>query len=273
MRLTILGSGTSFGVPQIGCECAVCRSPDPRDRRTRTSALVQTGATSPGGGGGTGGGTRATILIDTPPEIRLQLVAAGVKGVDAVLYTHEHADHVNGIDDLRMFSLRHRIPLPLYGPPSALEYLRTGFRYIFDDDTPIVPGTSKPRLSLHELRPGEPAPVAGVEVLPLLFDHGVSPVFGYRIGRLAYVTDVKRIPSASLDRLRGVEVLVMSALWWRDHPTHQSIPEAIQVAKEIGARRTYLTHLSHETPHAELLARLPAGIEPAWDGLTVEVAE
>jgi len=257
MRLTVLGTGTSFGVPQIGCGCAVCRSLDPRDRRTRTSAVVQTGGT--------------TLLIDTPAEVRLQLVTAGIGSVDAVLYTHEHADHVSGIDDLRMFSLRRRAALPCYGPPGALEYLRAGFRYIFDDGVRVPDGTSKPRLTLHELASGEPSEVEGVEVLPLAFDHGYSTVFGYRIGGLAYVTDVKTVPPSARHRLKGVEVLVMSALWWREHPTHQSIPEAIEAAREIGAERTYLTHLSHETGHADLLARLPAGIEPAYDGLTVEI--
>lgn len=257
MRLTVLGTGTSFGVPQIGCGCGVCRSPDPRDRRSRTAAVVQSGGT--------------TLLIDTPAEIRLQLVGAGIGSVDAVLYTHEHADHVNGVDDLRMFSLRRKAALPCYGPPGALEYLRTAFRYIFDDGVRVPEGTSKPQLTLHELASGEPRLVEGIEVLPLAFDHGYSTVYGYRIGDLAYVTDVKAVPPSGRHRLKGVRVLVMSALWWREHPTHQSIPEAIEVAREIGAERTYLTHLSHETGHADLLARLPAGIEPAHDGLTVEI--
>jgi phosphoribosyl 1,2-cyclic phosphate phosphodiesterase len=257
MRLTVLGTGTSFGVPQIGCACAVCRSSDPRDRRSRTSALIEAGG--------------ATLLIDTPAETRLQLVSAGVTRVDAVLYTHEHADHVCGMDDLRMFSLRQRTPLPLFGPPAALEYLRGAFRYIFDDSVPVPDGTSKPRLTLAALEAGVPATIAGVEVLPIAFDHGYSTVFGYRIGDVAYVTDVKQVPPSARHRLKGVRVLVLSALWWRSHPTHQSIPEAIEVAREIGAERTYLTHLTHETAHRDLLARLPAGIEPAYDGLAVEV--
>jgi phosphoribosyl 1,2-cyclic phosphate phosphodiesterase len=257
MRLTLLGTGTSFGVPQIGCECAVCRSSDPRDRRSRTAALIETGG--------------VTLLVDTPPELRIQLVREGIRKVDAVLYTHEHADHVSGIDDLRMFSLRRKAALPLFGPRATLDFLSSGFRYIFDDGVPLPEGTSKPRLTLHPLEADSPAQVAGVEVLPLSFDHGYSPVFGYRIGPVAYVTDVKRVSPLARDRLRGVRLLVLSALWWRPHPTHQSIPEAIEAALDIGAERTYLTHLSHETAHADLLARLPAGIEPGFDGLTVEV--
>jgi phosphoribosyl 1,2-cyclic phosphate phosphodiesterase len=258
MRLTFLGTGTSFGVPQIGCDCAVCRSPDPRDKRTRSGALVEANGSN--------------ILIDTPPELRLQLVAAGVGRVDAVLYTHEHADHINGIDDLRMFSVRQRRPLPLYGPIETLDRLRASFNYIFDDAVRPYEGTSKPRLELRPLEPCVPTDVAGVPVVPLAFQHGHARVFGYRFEKLAYITDVKEVPERERARLRGVEVLVLNALWWRPHPTHLSIGEAVEVARAVGAERTYLTHLTHETGHAELAAQLPPGVLPAYDGLTVEVA-
>jgi phosphoribosyl 1,2-cyclic phosphate phosphodiesterase len=256
MRLTLLGTGTSFGVPQIGCGCAVCRSADPRDKRSRAGALVEAGG--------------STILIDTPPELRLQLIAGGISQVDAVLYTHEHADHTNGIDDLRMFSVRQRRALPVYGPSETLERLQASFSYIFDDVRPYE-GTSKPSLALHAIEPGTIVDVAGVPVLPLAFRHGHLRVFGYRIGGLAYVTDVKSIPAAERSRLQGLDVLVLNALWWRPHPTHLSIGEAIETAQSLGARRTYLTHLTHETGHADLAAQLPDGIYPAYDGLTVEV--
>jgi phosphoribosyl 1,2-cyclic phosphate phosphodiesterase len=258
MRLTFLGTGTSFGVPQIGCGCAVCRSADPRDKRNRSAALVEAGGSA--------------ILIDTPPELRLQLLAGGISKVDAVLYTHEHADHTNGIDDLRMFSVRQRRALPIFGPPETLERLRTGFRYIFDDTVQAYEGTSKPTLELHAIEPGRLVDVAGVPVLPLAFEHGHLRVYGYRIGSLAYITDVKAIPEAERRHLQGLDVLVLNALWWRPHPTHLSIAEAVQTAQELGARRTYLTHLTHETGHAELAAQLPAGVLPAYDGLTVEVS-
>lgn len=257
MRLTFLGTGTSFGVPQIGCGCRVCRSADPRDRRTRSGAVVEAG------------GRR--LLIDTPPELRLQLLAAGVDTVDAVLYTHEHADHTHGIDDLRMFSLKERAALPLYGPPETMAHLREAFRYIFDDRIAAYTGTSKPRLALHDLAAGAPVTIAGVDIVPLAFEHGHARVFGYRIGPLGYVTDAKAVPPEACERLNGVRVLVLNALWWRSHPTHLSIDEAIAVARSVGAERTYLTHLTHETGHQELLDRLPAGIEPAHDGLTIEV--
>jgi phosphoribosyl 1,2-cyclic phosphate phosphodiesterase len=257
MRLTFLGTGTSFGVPQIGCDCAVCRSTDPRDKRTRSGAVLEASG--------------STILIDTPPELRIQLISGGFSRIDAVMYTHEHADHINGIDDLRIFSVRRREPLPIYGPGETLERLRTSFNYIFDDAVRPYEGTSKPSLRVHETQPDRAMTVAGVEVLPLAFQHGHVRVFGYRFGSLAYITDVKSIPPAERERLRGLDVLVLNALWWRPHPTHLSIAEAVETAKALGARRTYLTHLTHETGHAELERQLPAGILPAYDGLTVEV--
>jgi phosphoribosyl 1,2-cyclic phosphate phosphodiesterase len=213
----------------------------------------------------------ATLLIDTPPELRLQLLAAGTRRIDAVLYTHEHADHVHGIDDLRMFSLQREDPLPLYGTATTVAFLRDSYRYIFAPEAPAYLGTSKPHLALHFLTPGEVAEVAGVSVLPLAFEHGQGTVLGFRIGPVAYVTDAKRIGPRETALLQGVELLVLNALWWRPHPTHLSIPEAITAAQSIGARRTILTHLTHETGHAELAARLPAGIEPGYDGQTLEV--
>lgn len=257
MRLTFLGTGTSFGIPQVGCGCPVCRSTDPRDARSRSGALLETGD--------------ANILIDTPPELRLQLVRAGVSRVDAVIYTHEHADHTHGIDDLRIFTLRGGRPLPVYGPPETLDRLQRTFRYIFDDSVEAFRGTSKPRLDPRPLEPGKETVVAGQPVLPLAFPHGHLRVFGYRFGDLAYITDVKAVAQAERAHLRDLRVLVLNALWWREHPTHLSIAEAINTARELGAERTFLTHLTHETGHAELARQLPPGVVPAYDGLTVEV--
>src|SRR5919112_246418 len=254
MRLTFLGTGTSFGVPQIGCDCAVCRSTDPRDKRTRSGAVLEADG--------------STILIDTPPELRLQLIAAGVSRIDAVVYTHEHADHINGIDDLRVFSVRQRTPLPIYGPAETLARLRSSFNYIFDDAVHPYEGTSKPRLTLHPAEPDQLVRIAGIDVLPLSFKHGHLRVFGYRFGKLAYITDIKEILESERRQLRDLDVLVLNALWWRPHPTHLSISEAIETARDLGARRTYLTHLTHETGHSELEAQLPGGVFPAYDGLT-----
>ena len=253
MRLVILGSGTSFGVPQIGCSCAVCRSTDPRDRRTRVAAVVE----APGGG---------LVLLDTPPELRLQLIAAGVDSVDAVLYTHDHADHVHGIDDLRAVSVR-RGRLPIYGPPAMLRRLGEHFPYIFDESMPRDPATPRPSLERTPLEAGREVIVAGIPVEPLALDHGGVQVYGYRIDGLGYLTDVKAVPPPLVERLRGVRLLVLNALFDHPHPSHLSIPEAVEVARAVGAPRTLLTHLTHRFSHAELAARLPAGIEPAWDGL------
>ena len=257
MKLTFLGTGTSFGVPQIGCVCGVCRSADPRDRRSRSGALLEANG--------------VTLLIDTPPELRLQLVGAGIDHVDAVLYTHEHADHTAGIDDLRIFSVRARRALPVYGPPETLERLSATFPYIFDEGMRAHEGTSKPQLEAHALEPGHATSIGGIPLLPLAFRHGFLRVFGYRFGPLAYLTDVKAVGPEEMDQLQGLKVLVLNALWWRPHPTHMSIDEAVRTAQALGAERTYLTHLTHETSHAELLARLPSGIAPAYDGLIVEV--
>ncbi|HEU4643590.1 MAG TPA: MBL fold metallo-hydrolase [Gemmatimonadaceae bacterium] len=258
MKLTLLGTGTSFGVPQIGCACAVCRSPDPRDRRTRCAAVVETDA-----------GTR--LLIDTPPELRLQLTSAGIDDVDAVLFTHDHADHVHGIDDLRAISVRRGAALPMYGPAETLERLAARFPYIFDDRMRPLPGTSKPEGQARPMREGEPTRIGDAEVLPIAVPHGAATVFAYRIGPLAYVTDAKRLPPAALDALRGVRVLVINALFRTEHPTHLSIPEAVEAARAIGAERTFLTHLTHQTRHADLEAELPPGIAPAFDGLTIRI--
>ena len=254
MRIIILGSGTSFGLPQIGCDCHVCSSPDPRDSRTRTAAVVEDGNTR--------------VLIDTPPELRLQLLNAGIKTLDAVLYTHDHADHVHGIDDLRAISMR-RGALPVYGRSETLDQITERFKYIFDRN--IVPprGTSKPELSVIPALPGEAIDIGGLSVLPLELGHGKRKILGYRFGGLAYLTDVKTVPEETLIHLRGLSVLVVSALLDRSHPTHFSIDEAVEFALCVGAKRTYLTHLTHRHTHSEFLERLPAGIEPAYDGLAV----
>jgi len=258
VRLRFLGTGTSFGVPQIGCSCDVCRSPDPRDKRTRSGAIVETA---------TGG----RILIDAPPELRLQLIAAGVTAIDALLITHDHADHTHGIDDIRALTVGRPFPLPVYGPPEALTGLTRKFPYIFDKAIKPVPGTSKPEGQARPVEPGDRLSIAGVEVEVFEMPHGPMRVYGYRTGPLAYVTDAQRVPPNVLARLTGVDVLVINGPRQAALPTHLSIGDAIEVATQVGARRTFLTHLTHDRTHAALLAELPPGVEPAYDGLAVEM--
>ncbi|HET9011514.1 MAG TPA: MBL fold metallo-hydrolase [Gemmatimonadaceae bacterium] len=258
MRLTFLGTGTSFGVPQLGCGCAVCRSPDPRDERSRVGAAVETDA-------------GAVLLIDTPPELRLQLVRAQLARVDAVLYTHGHADHTHGIDDLRAITARRDVHLPMYGAADTLDELARKFAYIFDDNIRPLPGTSKPQGRAIPMAGGETVRIADVDVTAVPVPHGAVTVFAYRIGPLAYVTDAKSVPADALALLRGARVLVVNALFRQPHPSHLSLGEALRVAGEVGAERTYLTHLTHDNFHADLEAELPAGVAPAFDGLTITV--
>ncbi len=253
MRITMLGSGTSTGVPVIGCECAVCTSPDPRNRRTRPSLWLELPA--------------GHALVDTPPDLREQALRFRVSRVDAVLFTHAHADHLFGLDDVRIFNFRQKSPIPCLGSGETLTRVRAAFAYVWEDGQA---GGGKPQL---ELRPVDgPFPLLGAEVVPIPVLHGAMPVFGYRVGRFAYVTDVSRIPEESFDLLSGVEVLVLGALRYRRHPTHFSVAEALDAAARVGARRTVLTHLAHDVDVGRPEIDLPAGVELGYDGLVLDVA-
>jgi len=247
----MLGSGTSTGVPVIGCDCAVCRSADPRNRRTRPGLRLDL----------EGG----TVVVDTSPDFREQALTHGLERVDAVLYTHPHADHVFGLDDLRIYNFRQRASIPCYGSPSTIARLRQIFAYVFEDGQE---GGGKPRLDLVEVE--EPFELLGERVVPVPVMHGDMPVYGWRIGPFAVVTDVNFIPEASWRALEGVEVLVLSALRYRPHPTHWSLEESIEAARRIGARRTLLTHIAHDVDHADLRVALPPGVEVGHDGLVVD---
>lgn len=260
MKLTFLGTGTSFGVPVIGCHCATCTSEDPRDRRTRHGALLSL----PGG----------RLLVDAPPELRLQLVREGVDHVEAVWLTHLHADHVHGADDLRIFRFRSREDLPVHCPEGSHHELLRRFPYVFDEAVRPPPGSTIPRFILRGYRAYERQEVLGSEFLPLPVPHGPSTVYGFRVGSLGYITDGKTLPPKTLEALKGVKVLVLNALWWGNpHPTHFNVEEAIEASRAVGAEHTYLTHMTHEVGHQELLDTLPPGVAPAYDGLTVELPE
>jgi phosphoribosyl 1,2-cyclic phosphate phosphodiesterase len=257
MRLTFLGTGTSFGVPVIGCDCATCTSDDPRDRRTRHGAVVEL--------------PEGRLLVDTPPELRLQLLANRIESIDAVWFTHAHADHIHGIDDIRIFTVR-RGDMLAYVPSEYRALLEHHFNYIFDDSVRPPKGSSKPQIRLHDVSAGRPVEILGAAVTPVRVPHGGCDVYGFRVGNLGYVTDAKTLPAEAMDILRGVDVLVLNALWFeKPHASHFNIEEAIEAAREVGAARTYLTHLTHRVRQAELDERLPDGVFAAFDGLHVEV--
>lgn len=247
LEISILGSGTSTGIPVVGCDCAVCRSDDPRNQRTRCSALISFG--------------RYNILIDTATDLRQQALRENIRHIDAVLYTHSHADHMHGIDDLRGFNLRSKEPIPLYGSPRTLERVRDNFNYIFDDCE--KPGYV-PRLSLCPVE--DSFQLFDMTIIPVPLNHGGMQAYGYRCGPFAYLTDCNDIPESSLQLLTGLDLLVLDGLRFKPHSTHFNIPQAIEMAKTIGARQTLLTHLSHEVDHPRHAPQLPAGIDFAYDG-------
>jgi phosphoribosyl 1,2-cyclic phosphate phosphodiesterase len=251
MRVTFLGTGTSTGVPMIGCGCAVCTSSDPRNQRLRPGLKLEL----PGG----------VALIDTPTDLRQQALRYGLPRLDAVLFTHAHADHILGLDEVRVFNFRQGHAIPCYGPASALAAVRRSFAYVFE---PGQEGGGKPQLDLVPL--DGPRELLGVEVVPVPVRHGSLEVYGYRLGPFAYVTDVNAIPADSRRLLAGVDTLVLGALRYRPHSTHFSIPEAIAEAAHVGARRTLFTHLAHDVDHGRPQEPLPPGVELAHDGLVLD---
>ncbi|MCP4589451.1 MAG: MBL fold metallo-hydrolase [bacterium] len=251
-RVIVLGSGTSHGVPMIACDCPVCTSEDPRDRRTRTSIVVDYGD--------------HTLLVDTAPELRLQCIAQGVRRVDAVLFTHHHADHVTGLDDLRRFNWLLQAPVPCYGRADTLEVIRRMFLYAFEEDAEYP--SHKPDLLLVPIEDAA-LDLYGRRITPIPLMHGPLPVLGYRFGNVAYCTDCNVIPPASAELLADLDVLILDALRRRPHPTHFNLEQAIEVAGRIGARRTVFTHIAHELGHAATNAELPENMELAYDGQVI----
>lgn len=253
MRLTLLGTGTSGGVPSLGCHCEVCRSTNPRDKRMRSVALLETG--------------RARILIDCGPDIRNQLMPLPFKPFDAVLLTHIHYDHVAGIDDLRPLCVFGDINI--YADGNTVRGLHTTMPYCFTQT--LYPGV--PKLNLHTVRPHEPLRLGDVEVMPIVVMHDKLPILGYRFGRLAYITDMKTIDEGELAYLDGVDTLVVNALRWeKEHHSHQLVADAIAFAGRIGAKRTFFTHLTHNIGlHDEAEKRLPEGFHFGYDGLVIDV--
>lgn len=253
LKVTLLGTGTSGGVPVPTCDCLVCRSDDPRDKRLRTSARLEWSG--------------ASVLIDTSSDLRQQALAYGITRIDAVLYTHAHADHVLGFDDLRVFNWRRGGPIPGYGSPDTLERIARTFWYAFGEGEE---GVARPALAPRPV--DGPFELLGLQVTPVPVWHGRLPIYGYRIGRFAYLTDVSELPDASRPLLDDLDVLVLSALRVKPHPTHWTLERAVEEAGRIGARRTFLTHISHELGHESTARGLPDGVEVAYDGLQVTCA-
>ncbi len=253
LQLLFLGSGTSVGVPMIGCKCAVCTSSDPHDKRTRCSVVISYR------------GKR--YLVDTTPELRLQCIANNVDWIDAVVFTHAHADHIMGLDDVRRFNAIRKAPLDIWADSDTHESLTRCFGYAFREPDPEQK-VFRPHLVRRSI--AGPFDLEGVTWWPIRLIHGDLPVLGFRVGRLAYCTDVSHIPEPSFELLMDLDVLVLDALAWHKHPTHFSIDQAMQVVERVKPRQAFFTHIAHGCGHAETNARLPSDVRLAYDGLVVE---
>jgi phosphoribosyl 1,2-cyclic phosphate phosphodiesterase len=251
--ILVLGSGTSVGVPMIGCHCKVCTSSDPRDKRMRPSVLLRF--------------CEKRVLIDTSPDFRFQALRFGVDRIDAILYTHAHADHILGLDDVRPFNFMQKQEIPVYGTAETLRVIEQTFRYVFD----AAPSeSSRPRLSLH-LFEDQPITVAGIEIEPIPALHGKGIVHGFKFGDCAYLTDHSEIPPESRKRLLGLDVLFLDALRNHPHPTHSTVQESLNTVAELKPKRAFFTHISHDLLHAAVEASLPPNVRIAYDGLEIPI--
>lgn len=250
--LTVLGSGTSMGVPTIGCDCAVCRSTDPHDKRTRPSVMIEYGG--------------KVVLIDTTPDFREQAIREHICHLDAVLYTHTHADHLLGIDDLRPLSYLHKPnKLPLYAQPQAIEHIRRMFRYIFDGDYKFG-GT--PLLELHPIL--ATVELFGARFEPVTVIHGDAEILGFRFGSAAYLTDHSEIPERSFSQLQGLDILFLDALRYKPHPTHSTVETSLKIVERVRPQRAFFTHICHDLAHEAANATLPANVRLSYDGMKLE---
>ncbi|HSM78810.1 MAG TPA: MBL fold metallo-hydrolase [Bryobacteraceae bacterium] len=254
LQITVLGSGTSSGVPTLGCDCRVCHSADPRDRRLRPSILIQWEGRN--------------ILIDTTPDFRQQALRENIERIDAILYTHAHADHILGLDDLRPFNYKQQASIPIYGSEETLGNIQNVFRYVFENHNPKA---AVPKVDVHVLN-GGCVDLFGLPVQPVRLKHGKGVTNGYRFGPAAYLTDHSEIPQDTLDRLHGLDLLFLDALRHRPHPTHSTVAQSLETVAVLKPKRAFFTHISHDLPHAETEASLPENVRLSYDGLRLEVA-
>lgn len=260
MKVTVLGSGTSQGIPIVGCKCPACTSKNPKDKRLRVSVFVETDP-SPDG-------RPLYLQIDTSPDFRAQMLVNNITDIDAVLYTHYHVDHIMGLDDIRQINQLQRKSIDLYGNAETIEVVKRSFSFIFDPNTYRgggIPDVNTKIITIDKFKIGH------IEITPIEYMHGPSIVFGYRIGNFAYMTDCSGIPETEYPKLDGLKVLILDALRYRKHATHFSIDEATEAAQKINAEKTYFTHMTHDIVHDEANAKLPEGIELAYDGLVIEI--
>jgi len=253
LSITVLGSGTSVGVPTVGCGCAVCHSDDPRDNRLRPSILIQYGGHG--------------VLIDTTPDFRQQALRFGIERVDAILFTHSHADHIMGLDDVRPFNFKQGGTIPIYGTQQTISDIERAFRYIFDGRESE---SSRPRL-VPTVFDTETIPLFGLDFVPVRLCHGLGTVFGFRFGPAAYLTDHSDIPPESMEKLLGLDILFLDALRHRPHPTHSTVERSIASVEQLKPTDAYFTHICHDLPHAKTEQELPPHIHLAYDGLELKV--
>lgn len=250
MKVIILGSGTSQGVPVIGCRCETCLSTNPKDKRLRTSAYINV--------------NELKILIDTSIDFRQQMLKHKLNDIDAILYTHHHVDHIFGMDDLRQITQKHNKFIDLYGNKTTIDELKITFRYVFDEE--LIKFKAVPLVKFNYIE-NKKFKIDDVEILPVECFHGNLKIFGYRINNFAYITDCSSITDEELKKLEGLKVLIINALRIRPHPTHLNLQQAIEIAKKVKPKRTYFTHITHDILHEKINATLPKGIELAYDGI------
>lgn len=255
ITITVLGSGTSMGVPTLGCDCKVCTSDDPRDNRLRPSVMVQYDG--------------YTVLIDTTPDFRQQAMRAGIKRIDAILFTHPHADHIMGLDDVRPINLKQRLPIPIYGSHETLNTIARSFLYIFENTNPE---STIPKLTINPIDE-EGVDLFGVHFTPVVLMHGKAPIYGYRFGSAAYLTDHSDVPPASMEKLLGLDVAFFDALRHKPHPTHSTVQQSLNLVQQLSPKRAFFTHISHDLGHEKTESMLPPNVRLAYDGLTITLGD